>query len=1502
MFAPSSSNSEFIEIQNISETDTIDLSGFQIKYYTVSPDEIFSLNTDYELHPHQFAIIFEADYDFSNGLYKDTIPEAALIFVLDDNAFGSSGMSNSNDRTVYLLNSEDDTLDVHTYSADNENGYSDEKINLADSVWGNSIILNGTPGNRNSIESKEFDLAITNFSTIPNNVIIGKSAVAEIMVENLGTKIATEITVKLYKDINNDNFPQENELLISNPIANLEASDNLIIEETITNISKGINNFIAEVVFNNDELLENNVLSAFVYGIEINEVRGDLVINEIMYSPINDEPEWIEIFNTSKKSIFIKKYIIADKNDTAFTNSSGLLLEPNKYLIIADNNSISDIYPILDNVIITSLPTLNNSGDEIVIMDSLSRVIDSVAYASNWGGSNGNSLERINSEDDSNNPLNWGESITPTPGKINSISKKDRDVKIENVVVNPRTAALGDFVNILTKIKNIGKNEISFNLQLFNDLDNNFVKDDMLEESEMIILNTKDSLNYVFNYKISIDEIEKNFLIKINVEDDDSSNNSFWLKIYSGYEKFSIIINEIMYAPINNDPEWIELFNNSDNNIVFSKYKIADKNDTVTINSPNLVFEPNQYLVLADDSLIYNVYQDLENVIITNIPTLNNSDDEIIIMDSLSRIIDSVSYLSTWGGSNGNSVERVEPKDSSNDPNNWNESKYPTPGKINSVTQKDFNLSIDTIFTSPEYPVINDIVKFNVKIKNIGKNQLDFDLNLYEDINLDRILDNKLESSELISMSPEDFFIYNFNYEVKVIEHQQNFGVKINVSDDDSTDNELLFEMFPSYPTGSIIVNEIMYSPVNEEPEWIELFNNSEYDINIKNWLLGDVLTNPIFKPISTEDFYYPNNSYLVVTKNNSIFNFHRNIFSAVIELKFANLNNDEDGIVLKDNRNITIDSLHYFNDWGGTGGKSLERINNSHTSTNSNNWKSSMDIEGSTPGRINSVSPKQFDVLVGSISIIPNDPVKNDSIRIRTKIYNFGHSDVENFSIDFYYGPIFSNTKLETQSNLFLASNDSLILTSEKQLEILDTIFISVNISLSEDEDIVNNYFEKQFVAGFNKNSVLINEIMFKPSSGKPEWIEIINNSDSTIGLQNWSIGDLSNKSLVTQEEIRIAPNSLIVISDYSNNANFYPDVTVIQTDLPNLSNTKDAAVLYDFRNAVIDSTFYNFSFFPEDVSLERISLDSVSTNNSNWTYSLDESRSTPGEENSIIGIPDYNYNEVIINEIMFNPSDANSEFIELFNNSDRVIQIGGWKIEDDKGDYFIISLSPLLLEPQEYFVVASDSSIVNYYPWLLANDKLNVLNVSSLNLTNEGKLIYIKDIKNYIIDSLEYSEKWHNSNLIDTKNISLELINSKTNRILGDNWSSSVSKEGATPGKVNSIFVENLANSSKLNISPNPFSPDNDGFEDFTIINYNLTQPIAQIRIRVFDSKGRLVRTLNNNSPSGSQGSIIFDGLDINNKPLKMGIYIVLFEAVNSSSSTIETIKEVVVVARRL
>ncbi|MDW8464733.1 MAG: hypothetical protein RML35_00630 [Chloroherpetonaceae bacterium] len=59
-------------------------------------------------------------------------------------------------------------------------------------------------------------------------------------------------------------------------------------------------------------------------------------------------------------------------------------------------------------------------------------------------------------------------------------------------------------------------------------------------------------------------------------------------------------------------------------------------------------------------------------------------------------------------------------------------------------------------------------------------------------------------------------------------------------------------------------------------------------------------------------------------------------------------------------------------------------------------------------------------------------------------------------------------------------------------------------------------------------------------------------------------------------------------------------------------------------------------------------------------------------------------------------------------------------------------------------------------------------------------------------------------------------------------------------------------------------------------------------------------MVRTLANSEPSGAQGEIIWDGLDDNRQPLRIGIYIIYLEALDANSALIETLRQTTVLAK--
>jgi hypothetical protein len=70
----------------------------------------------------------------------------------------------------------------------------------------------------------------------------------------------------------------------------------------------------------------------------------------------------------------------------------------------------------------------------------------------------------------------------------------------------------------------------------------------------------------------------------------------------------------------------------------------------------------------------------------------------------------------------------------------------------------------------------------------------------------------------------------------------------------------------------------------------------------------------------------------------------------------------------------------------------------------------------------------------------------------------------------------------------------------------------------------------------------------------------------------------------------------------------------------------------------------------------------------------------------------------------------------------------------------------------------------------------------------------------------------------------------------------------------------------------------------------------------MKIFDVKGRLIKTILNNQTSGPEGQIVYNGLDDENRKLRLGIYIIFLESLNDQNGVVETIKSTMVVGAKL
>lgn len=996
---------------------------------------------------------------------------------------------------------------------------------------------------------------------------------------------------------------------------------------------------------------------------------------------------------------------------------------------------------------------------------------------------------------------------------------------------------------------------------------------------------------------------------------------------YASPQDTSIIFTEIMfYAPSGNN-EFIELYNRSETrSIDLFRFKIkyyTSKPDTIISAGYGTLLPPQSYAVIfeGDYDLASGIYK---NIVPSSALILKISDNAfgsngmanianrpLWLINAVDDTLDYYTYSAN--NASGYSDEKINMSRDTSSVNWGNSTRYNgTPGFKNSLVPKLYDLQISS-FNSTPFVISGEKVEMTVKIKNIGTNMSSpYTIKIFNDINKDSIPQpgelilsqtfssiKSKDSNEVLLKT--DKYNIGWNYFIALIE---------TISDEDMSNN-IAYTNFnvgvSNNISNDIVINEIMYAPLSGEPEWIELFNCTNNSISLKDWTITDIYTTPSTVKISTDISIMPK-SYLIITRDSTIFNSHPFIPSPVLKLNIPPLNNDADGVILKDNVGKVIDSVKYDQQWGGNSGYSLERKSPDISSLLKDNWGTSKDFERSTPGRINSLKEKMYDLSIGGISFSPKFPVAGNDVSVSALIKNNGTSFANNFTVEFYFREDSSNWMQSSVSNgLSLSAGDSLNVPSSYVItKIQSKYIVSVKVIFTSDEDTSNNYYDKIIEPGAAERSIIVNEIMYDPAVGEPEWIELKNVSSETINLKNWSLSDvltIPTKSVITNQDYFLAPNELSIAARDTIFYLFHPELSS-KTKIVNygtLGNAEDGIIVYDYRDGIIDSVLYKSSWgHKKGYSLERISPDKNSNDSSNWTLSLCSEKSTPGIENSVAGIPDGKRNDLVINEIMYDPAAGNNEFVEFLNLKKEPLNIGGWSIEDQHKNKYKLSDSNFTISPGSYFLLAADSSVIRNYDLFNFNYK-TVLNESSFGLTAD-ELILLKDLRGNVIDSVYYSDKWHNKNFISTKGRSLERINPFLNSNDRYNWNTCVNNKGATPGSKNSIYIVGTKTNSSISANPNPFSPDNDGFEDCTIINYSLKIPSSQVNIKIYDSKGRLVRVLSNNMASGSTGSVIFDGLGNDGLALRMGIYIIFLEALNSITGQNEILKTTVVIARKL
>ncbi len=279
--------------------------------------------------------------------------------------------------------------------------------------------------------------------------------------------------------------------------------------------------------------------------------------------------------------------------------------------------------------------------------------------------------------------------------------------------------------------------------------------------------------------------------------------------------------------------------------------------------------------------------------------------------------------------------------------------------------------------------------------------------------------------------------------------------------------------------------------------------------------------------------------------------------------------------------------------------------------------------------------------------------------------------------------------------------------------------------------------------------------------------------------------------------------------------------------------------------------------------------------------------------------------WQDIVINELLFNPFAGGADFIEIHNRSSQPFNLTQLKLyrRDNSGALISgirLSSSNRLILAGEYYAFTPDPESINQH--YSCQNRNNLLQLSIPAMNDDQGTVVLTDTLRERVDEVTFTDKMHYPLLASTEGVSLERVNPEMPSDKASSWQSASQLSGfATPTAKNSCYRDFNEVGSRVTIDPELFSPDGDGYHDVTYIRLKLPEPGWNATITIYDSKGREVRKLLNNALIDVNGEIAWTGLTNDNQLADMGIYVVLVEMFHLSGE-VRKEKKVVVVGGRL
>lgn len=449
--------------------------------------------------------------------------------------------------------------------------------------------------------------------------------------------------------------------------------------------------------------------------------------------------EWIELKNISGRAINLAGCRIADASGQSGPMSS-FLLQADSLLIICSSGSLASMSSFGQAISVTSFPSLDNDGDDVILKSAAGNVIHAVQYSSSWYNNElkkegGWTLEMIDPGLPCRAMENWTASNDlrgGTPGKKNAASAVVSDTDPPGLL---RAYAIDSLTLVAVFDEPLDSARVSN-------------PSNYLLDGNAIIMQAV-ALPPVFNQvqlKLNTQmHPGKIYFLSAQQLRDCRQNQMSQSQVKTGLamnaDTGDLVVNEILFDPRSNAYDYVEIYNKGNKIVDLSTLYMANRNGQGIISSAKILYParyniyPGEYFVMTEDprnlAVNYTV-KDPARIFSLSLPSFPDDAGEVVLLNAQGKLLDEVDYDVHWqfkllANPEGVALERIDPARPSQDSANWHSAAstagFGTPGYRNSQFMESSipgaTISVNQVF-SPDNDGFEDIAAIKYSVERPG--------------------------------------------------------------------------------------------------------------------------------------------------------------------------------------------------------------------------------------------------------------------------------------------------------------------------------------------------------------------------------------------------------------------------------------------------------------------------------------------------------------------------------------------------------------------------------------------------------------------------------------------------------------------------------------------------------------------------------------------------------------------------------------------------------------